>query len=101
MRNGAMPALTPTAAQLEEMVRLKNDIADDVRESVHEAWALSWLAMHSFDASRSDYSADKHQEAANVALGYVVSLLEKAKDRHDADFTGVFRAVMDKAGAAP
>lgn len=97
----ALPtAERPTCEHFEEMVRRKDDIASSLRANVHEAWALSWLAMHAFDGSRTDYSDESHREATHVALGLIVTILQEAKDRHDGSYTGVYRAVMSGTGAA-
>ncbi len=90
---------TPTLAQLEEMSRRKDDAASDIREGIHQAWAMSWLAMQAFEASRSDYSSEMYQEATYIALECIVAKLDEAKSRHDEDYSGVYRAVMSEKGA--
>ncbi|MEH3147259.1 MAG: hypothetical protein PGN34_18325 [Methylobacterium frigidaeris] len=101
MGRAVPPFTTPTAAQLEEMRLRKDRIADDIRSDIHEAWALSWLATYAFEAPRSDYSTKDHQEATQVALEMVTAKLAEAKSRHDNDYTGVYRAVMDGEGDTP
>lgn len=95
------PSTVPTAAQIEEIQRRKDRIADEIRGNIHEAWALSWLAMFAFEAPRVDYSNSDHQEAAQVALEIVTAKLAEAKSLHDAGYSGTYRAVMDGKGDAP